>query len=61
MVIYEQIYQIKLLVNIVIFYLEMKDIYQVIVYYEKLLDFEVEISEEVGFEEIFFDFWIKEL
>lgn len=61
MVIYEQIYQIKLLVNIVIFYLEMKDIYQVIVYYEKLLDFEVEISEEVGFEENFFDFWIKEL
>lgn len=61
MVIYEQIYQIKLLVNIVIFYLEMKDIYQVIVYYEKLLDFEVEISEEVGCEENFFDFWIKEL
>lgn len=61
MVIYEQIYQIKLLVNIVIFYLEMKDIYQVIVYYEKLLDFVVEISEEVGFEENFFDFWIKEL
>lgn len=61
MVIYEQIYQIKLLVNIVIFYLEMKDIYQVIVYYEKLLDFEVEISEEVGFEENFLDFWIKEL
>lgn len=58
---HEQIYQTKSLVNIATLYLEMKDTHQAIVYYEKLLDLEAEISEEAGSEENFPDFWTKEL
>ncbi|KAL5012513.1 hypothetical protein ScPMuIL_011064 [Solemya velum] len=58
---HDQMYQTKALVNIATLYLECKDTFQAIIYYEKLLQLQSEILEEVGDEDCFPEFWSKEL
>lgn len=60
---HEQVYQTKALVNIATLYLESADVFQAIVYYEKLLHLQAEIQEELGIEseDEFPEFWTKEL
>lgn len=58
---HDQMYQTKALVNIATLYLECKDTFQAIIYYEKLLQLQSEILEEVGHDDCFPDFWSKEL